>query len=179
MPSRSVRAKLFSFFLLFFFQGGCTGAGAKHDVLGLNSRKASEQRRAAQVAARCRAGSGEGAQGTATCPPTQGGAAWGHAAHPKARRGLPGSPAARCCSLVASWRAMSRAQHAPGATGGSPASGCWWPCPVWGQDGTRGGQGAVPFPRGFASRLCWEQEWNLDGAGRSRVAIPRGRIWLR
>lgn len=27
-------------------------------------------------------------------------------------------------------------------------------------------------------RLCWEQEWNLDGAGRSRIAIPPGRIWL-
>lgn len=26
--------------------------------------------------------------------------------------------------------------------------------------------------------LRWEQEWNLDRAGRSRVVIPPGRIWL-
>lgn len=155
LPSRSVRAKLF-FFPIFFFFRGLHGRRCQHDMLGLNSRKASEQRRAAQVAARCRAGSGEGAHGTATCLPTQAGAAWGHTTHPKAIWGLPSSPAARYCSLVASWRPMSRAQHAPGATSGSAASGCWWPCPCqpsvgmgWDKGGT-GNRSLVALLHGSA-----------------------------
>lgn len=62
LPSRSVRAKLF-----FSFSRGCTGAGAKHDMLGLNFRKASEHLSAAQVAAQCQLGSREGSQAMATC----------------------------------------------------------------------------------------------------------------
>lgn len=67
LPSRSVRAKLF-----FSFSGGCTGAGAKHDMLGLNFRKASEHLSAAQVAARCQPGSREGSQAMVTCFSTRG-----------------------------------------------------------------------------------------------------------
>lgn len=46
LPSRSVRAKLF-FPLSFFWGGCCTGVGAKHDMLGLNFRKALEHLSAA------------------------------------------------------------------------------------------------------------------------------------
>lgn len=147
------------FFFLFFFFRGLHGRRCQHDMLGLNSRKASEQRRAAQVAARCRAGSGEGAHGTATCLPTQAGAAWGHAAHPKAIWGLPSSPAARYCSLMASRRAMSRAlslRVPPVAALPAGAGGRAHVSPAWGWDGTRGGQGTVP------SWLCFTA---LLGAG--------------
>lgn len=61
LPSRSVRAKLFS------FSGACTGAGAKHDMLGLNVRKALEHLSASQLAARCQPGSQDGSQAMATC----------------------------------------------------------------------------------------------------------------
>lgn len=68
LPSRSVRAKFF----FFSFLGGCTGAGAKHDMLGLNFRKASEHLCAAQVAAWCQPGSWEASQAMATCFSTRG-----------------------------------------------------------------------------------------------------------
>lgn len=61
LPSRSVRAKLFSFL------GACTGAGAKHDMLGLNIRKALEHLSAAQLTAQCQPGSQDRSQAMATC----------------------------------------------------------------------------------------------------------------
>lgn len=51
----------------FSFSGACTGAGAKHDMLGLNVRKALEHLSASQLAARCQPGSQDGSQAMATC----------------------------------------------------------------------------------------------------------------
>lgn len=157
----------------FSFSGGCTSAGAKHDMLGLNFRKASEHLSAAQVAARCQPGSWEGSQAMATCFSTRGSMEASCPDQGKEGSVLCSPWTSRCNKALLSsdfqqprciWLLLW--VSSPPGSASQHCQPCPWPCLCHpsGWDGMGAYQGTIP------SWLCFT--WALMGAG-----MEFGRGW--